>query len=187
MSWDIKASKAFLDATLAARESRKLVSDTARKVLLKHVRESCETISSHGSYTRLVTDAFTYALEQLESLGIKFTEAQQFVKVDELPGEGMLSMVENGRVYVLEELEQKPAREIATELLLRWVDLNVHGYDREDVTRLLAPYLIKACPAFAKDEQLVKEDVAEAEAAGAKATPEAKAAAEVEDIIADAA
>jgi hypothetical protein len=37
------------------------------------------------------------------------------------------------------------------------------------------------------DEQLVKEDVAEAEAAGAKATPEAKAAAEVEDIIADAA
>ena len=155
--YGVKVSKAFLDAAVEAREKRTLKSETARKTLLKHIRESAEETSTYGSYRRVVEDAFAYALEQLGTLGISFSESQQFVKVDELP-EGVMAMVENGRVYYVDALEHLTAREIATELLTRWVDLNVKGYDREDVTRLLAPYLIKACPAFVADECLVKED-----------------------------
>jgi hypothetical protein len=166
-SWGLKPSKEFLDAAVEARESRKLNNESARKVLLRHIRDSAEEVSTYGSYKRYINDAFAYAQEQLAAVGIKFTDEQKFITVDELPGADTFSMVENGRIYVLTELTKQPARKIAMELLARWVDLNVECCGMEDAIRLLSPIIINACPALKMDEALIKEDAVTEEVAAA--------------------
>jgi hypothetical protein len=153
----VSASRAFLDAAIEARESRKLQNDSAKKVMLRHRRDAAEETSSHGSYRRVTEDAFTYAIEQLHSIGMKFLPEQKFITIDELPGEAS-TLYENGRIYLLASLVKKPAREIMTELLRRWVDINIEGYSQDDVVRLLAPFIIAKAPSLKADEQLTKED-----------------------------
>ena len=160
LDWEVKPSRAFIDAAMEARESRKALNETARKVLMRRVREAAgeEAYSGGGSYRRQASDAFAYAIEQLDQIGIKFADDQAFITIEELPTPEALTMVEEGRVYVLRDLLGKPAREIAAELLLRWVDIHVDGYGMDDAVRLLAPVIINACPRFKRDEELLKED-----------------------------
>lgn len=154
-----KPSRAFLDAAVNAREAGKLKNPTAKKVLMKHIRESKTPIGGSG-YRRVVDDALGYALDQLGEIGIKFEDSQHFVIVEELPGE-TLSMAENGRVYYLKAMSALPARKIAGELLARWVDLNAKGSEMDDVVKLLTPIILNRCPTLKKDEQMAKEDAAE--------------------------
>lgn len=173
--WGLKASRAFIDSGIEAREARRPLSASARKVVMKHVREAQgeeQSYSGGGTYRRQVNDAFGYALAQLDEVGIKFADDQQFVRVEELPAEGQMSMVENGRVYLHADLMAKGARDIAAELIVRWVDLNITGYGMDDAVRLLAPILINCCPDFQRDEQLLREDEAIADEEPA-AEPEA--------------
>ncbi len=155
-----KASRQFLDSAIEAREAREHLNDSAKKVLMRHIRDRAgEEAYSGGTYRRVIDDAFSYAIEQLDEIGIKFPEDSPFVVVEEgMPGDAK-SMIEKGRIYVLRDLLDMGAREIAGELIKRWVDLNVEGYDQEAVTRLLTPILINGClPKLLKDETLVRED-----------------------------
>lgn len=156
--YGVKPSRAFLDAAVEARESRKLTSESANKVRARHVRLSTEEASTFGSYRRVKDDAFGYAIEQLSALGIKFDDSKKFVFIDELPGEETLSVVEEGRVYILSSLIQRPAREIMAQLLARWVDINIDGYGADAVVRLLTPIIIGRAKDLKEDESLVRED-----------------------------
>jgi len=159
--WSVNPSKAFLDRCIEAREGgiekSEALNPSAKKLLLASMRETAGEDDREHAYQRVVNDAFEYAKDQLSAIGIDFADEQVFITVDELPGEA-LSMVENGRVYLLAALFEKPARDIATELLTRYVDLKVSTYDLEGAVRLLAPFVLKALPRLAEDEALVAED-----------------------------
>lgn len=163
-------SRAFLDTVVEAREGgNSNLNESAKRVLLKHMRKVAES-EAYGGYHRVVSDAFSYAIDVLDELGVAFDEATQFITVEELPGEA-LSMVEGGRVYVLHELMRRPAREVALELLKRWIDLSP-AISAEQVVDLLGPLLIGQHSAMKRAEQLVEED---AEAVQAEApAPEAE-------------
>jgi hypothetical protein len=157
-SWGLKPSRAFLDAAVEARESNKLKNPSAKKVLLRHIRSSAEEKSTYGSYRRVKDDALTYALEQLTSIGITFDESVKFVFIDEMPGPDTLSMVEDGRIYLLQDMVDQGARVIAEQLIARWVDLKNDSYDAEGVVKLMIPILLGKLPDLKQDEALVSED-----------------------------
>lgn len=153
-------SRAFLDTSIAAREGGDgRLNDSAKRVLLKHIRSVSEEEYS-GGYRRVQNDRFSYAVELLESLGVEFDEKVEFVTVDELPGEA-LSMVENGRVYVLNNLTHSVgAREIALELLKRWVDLK-GLFMPEEIAVTLGALLIDQHADVKRHLRLVAEDAGE--------------------------
>lgn len=162
-SWGVKPSRPFLDAAVEARSSDKLANDSARKVLLRHIRSSTEETSAFGSYSRFRDDALAYAIEQLGTVGIKFSAGFPFVVLDEMPGPDTLSILEDGRIYLLRDLLKKGARAIAVELIARWVDLKNDSYDSEGVVKLLTPIILGRLGTMKMDEYLVKEDEAEEE------------------------
>ena len=122
------------------------------------MRSDEDNFTNRG-YQRVHNDAFEFAKEELACIGIEFGVDQKFITVDELPGD-VLSMVEGGKLFVVEALFAKPAREIATELLTRYVDLHVSTYDLEGAVRLLAPFVLKQAEGLAEAERLVAEDAA---------------------------
>ena len=161
-SYGIKPGKTFLDACMTAREAGHAkaarLNQSAKSLLLTSMRSDEDNFSNRG-YQRVVNDAFEFAKEQLEDLGIEFDRSQKFITVDELP-DGVTSMIENGHLYILDTLFSKPAREIAIELLSRWVDLKVPSYDLEGAVKLLAPFVLKNADGLASAELLVEEDEA---------------------------
>jgi hypothetical protein len=150
-------SRVWIEAGVELRKEEKLGNASAKPILGRYVRRfKAEEESTFGSYRRVVEDGFSYALEQLDSLGVKFTEEQQrFITLDELEEDDALSMVEEGRIYVLKELQQRPAREIMIELTRRWVDVNGGLFAAAD---LLIPLLVGRSKDLKMDEALVKED-----------------------------
>lgn len=157
----IKPSRAWLDAAIEARESKTLGNDSARQLLMKYMRGTAEEESYYGgSYRRVIDDAFQYAIDLLSDLGITFADEQKFVLVPELPTASMLTMLENGRIYFVKELTAQPAREIAMEMLLRWSELNVKGYDQDAMVKLLAPFILGRSKTLKHDEELIAEDKA---------------------------
>jgi hypothetical protein len=133
----------------------------------KAMRSKSEEMSTYGSYRRAVEDGFSYAIEQLQDLGVNFTEDHPFVVVDELEDEE-LSMVEDGRIYLLRGLTTRPAREIMEELLRRWVDVNGGAFN---AVNLFIPIVLGKSKDLKEDELLLKEDSAiEKEAAAAEKT-----------------
>lgn len=150
-------SRGFIDAATAAREAGELRNDTARKTLLRHIRKAAAEEQRGVGYVRYRTDAFSYAVERLAEIGVEFPEDQEFITVPELPGEAMTTY-EAGRIYVLDALTRSDARAIAEQLLYRWVDKTVEGYDQEAVTRLLAPLLLDRISAFKRAKAMLAED-----------------------------
>ena len=175
-----KASRAFLDVTIEAREAGdNNLSESARKVLQKHMRDTRgREYASGGAYYRSQNDRFSYAIDALDELGVKFEEEQQFVTVDELPGE-TLSLIENGRVYLHENLLAASAYDIALDLFKRWIDLK-GLYTVEAVAALLGPILLARHAGMARVLRLSKED--EAVVSGEEVEPSVPTDAEVEPV-----
>jgi hypothetical protein len=166
-SWGLKPSKAFIAVAADLRDQRKLRNAAATKIVAKAMRSKSEEMSTYGSYRRAVEDGFSYAIEQLQDLGVNFTEDHPFVVVDELEDEE-LSMVEDGRIYLLRGLTTRPAREIMEELLRRWVDVNGGAFN---AVNLFIPIVLGKSKDLKEDELLLKEDSAiEKEAAAAEKT-----------------
>lgn len=163
-------TRAFLDATMEARERGDHdLNPTARKVLQKQMRKAAEHQSfGGGAYYRAINDAFAYAVDALDELGVKFSEDQQFIKTSEMP-DGVLSMVESGRVYVHHDLLRANARVIAEQLLRRWADLNAH-YTQESVLTALGPLLLDRHDGMKRILKAIEEDQQ------AEAAPEPEAA-----------
>jgi hypothetical protein len=170
-TWGAKPSREFLNATISLRESGKLKNASAKQLVLKRQRSAAEEESTSGSYKRIVDDRFNYATGILADLGIEFSEDQKFLEVPELPGEGMLTMLESGLVYYLAALLDQPARRIAEELLVCWAQINVQGYDQEAMARLLAPKVINRSKTLELDEGLAREDEVMAEQIAAATLP----------------
>lgn len=163
-SWQAVSSptREFLDAVITLREDGKPVNPSARKLLMKHQRT--ESYAAGGSYRRIVDDAFNFAIECLDGLGIAFEDDQQFITVDELPGDTK-SMAENGRIYLLSALLREDARVISFELLKRYVDLQ-DFYTADKVTEFLGMLLIDKDSRLSRFAKMVAEDAANAEAVG---------------------
>lgn len=152
-------SRAFLDTVIEAREAGTHgLNPSARKVLQQHMRKVAEDeYVGGGGYKRIVSDAFSYAVEVLEELGVKFDDEQAFITIEELPGE-TLSMVESGRVYFVNRLLTLSVFDIALELLKRYVDLQPETYTAEQVVALLGPLLIDQHERMKRDKKLLEED-----------------------------
>ncbi len=154
-------SRAFLDVAIETREqANNLLNPTAKKVLMAQMRTAAaEEGASWGGYRRAVSDAFSYAVEVLGELGVKFDENQKFVTVEELPGEA-LSMVERRIVFIHRDLLSKPAPTVALELLKRWTDVSGF-YSAESVVAELGPLLLKQHTEMARAMKLIAEDAKE--------------------------
>jgi hypothetical protein len=162
-------SRAFLETVVEAREAgRGNLNESAKRVLMKHMRKAAES-ESYGGYAsyRATHDAFSYATDVLDELGVKFGEETQFITIDELPGEA-LSMVEGGRVYIHHDLLRLPSRDIALELLKRWIDLSP-VVTADQAVELLGPLLINQHPQLKRVEKIVEEDASLEEQAEANA------------------
>jgi hypothetical protein len=159
-SWSTKPSRTFLDTAIEVRAARQKLNQSARDLLMKNMRDTAdgETVTSSTSYRRVRADGFSYAIETLVGVGIVFEDEQQFVTVDELPGNA-LSIVEKGRVYLLRDLIDGPARPVAEQLIARWIDLKGSIYSPEDAINILAPLLLQTTN-LKVDEKLAEEDVA---------------------------
>jgi hypothetical protein len=151
-------TRAFLDTVMEARErGDSNLNGSAKIVLQKHMRKTADSEAYGGGfYHRAINDAFSYAIEALDELGVKFSEKQPFITTDELP-EGVMSMVESGRVYVHNDLLRRNAREIAGELLKRWVDL-AGLYTPEAVVDTLGPLLIGRHDGMRRILKAIEED-----------------------------
>ena len=158
---DKAPTRAFLDAVMEARErGDHNLNATAKLVLQKQMRKAAESTSyGSGYYHRAVSDAFSYAIDALDELGVEFDEEQEFIKTSELP-EGVLSMVEGGRVYIHHDLLRRNAREIAEQLLKRWADLAAL-HSQEAVIDALGPLLLNQHDGMRRILKAIEEDRAE--------------------------
>jgi hypothetical protein len=156
-------TRAFLDTTMEARErGDHNLNTTAKLVLQKQMRKAGGVQSFGGGiYSRAINDAFGYAVDALDELGVKFDDEQEFVKTAEMP-EGVLSMVEAGRVYIHHDLLRRNAREIAEQLLKRWSDLNAF-HSQESVLEALGPLLLNRHEGMQRILKAIEEDAAEPE------------------------
>lgn len=163
-TWAVTPSRAFIDTVVEAREAGAPgLNASARKVLQKHMRKVAEEeYVGGGGYRRIVSDAFGYAIDVLDELGVKFDDEQAFIHVEELPN-GVLSYVESGRIYFLNRMLDMTAREIALELLKRYVDLQPDTYTAEQVVALLGPLLIDQHSGMKRAARLIEEDEAPVE------------------------
>lgn len=159
-SWGIKTSAVFIRTSQDLRERGKLNSPSAKRITVKHVRAAAEEESvGGGSYLRAKNDAFQYALNILEDIGLKFKDDQKFVMVPELEVEGALSILEGSTIFYTDALNQMEARKIAEELFVRWVGTQ-ELYGEEQIARTLAPLFLNKSSSLKADEQLLKEDAA---------------------------
>lgn len=181
-SWAVKPSRVFLDTAIEVRAARQRLNASARDILMKNMRDTAdgETVTSSTSYRRVRHDGFSYAIEVLIELGFVFEDEQQFVTVDELPGEAK-SIVEKGRVYLLRDLIEGGARVIAEQLIARWIDLKGGIYTAEDAVNVLGPKLLQTTRLKVDEELAVEDDHAialHADTPASELTPEEVLAAE---------
>jgi hypothetical protein len=148
-------------ATLRAANARGL-SKSAVDVYLSHTAFKSETRYG-GSYEEPV-GTFGEVVDLFEDLGINLTTVNFFV-ADELPG-GAFSVVRGGSVYVTRSFLETASRlGMATELLLRFLEVHSGG----DFDALLA----FAVPTLLHQSYPLREEkeVMEARAAGVRASP----------------
>lgn len=160
--WDVKPSKEFLTVCAIARENGERLPDSARKILLRHMRNvAAEEYAAGGGYRRMRDDTFSYAMTIIAELGFDIGQEGapeiQLVVVPELVG-GALSLCEGGRIFVREELREKPIEELVLELMRRVVELRAPHVTFEGGFALMAPLLLKTHPRLKRDERLNAED-----------------------------
>lgn len=151
-----EASKAFIDAALDAKEKGAPLPETIRRLVLKHMREK-ESYGG-GVFHRIISKPLEFALEALGELGLRIDlAANPVIVIKELPVEGMRSMAENGRIYLLDSLLTEGPAAIATEIIKRWVDLNSTLGLAEEAVDLLAPMLIKSSERLSRAADFASE------------------------------
>lgn len=149
-------SREFLDEALNLRAQHKALPSSVRDLLLRRMRE--HEIEPTGAYRRALDDKLQYAIDILAKIGLRFPVGQDFVLVPELPGDGMLTMLESGRVYYIEALLTQSARKVTEELLTRWAEMSVEGYDQLAMAVLLVPVIVRSSMKLKDDEELAAED-----------------------------
>lgn len=168
--WNVEPSTEFLKAATIAREGgdKENLSASAREVLAKASR--AQQAEERVKRRQVDNTYFQEAIAYLYELGMEFADEQSFVEVNELPGEAR-SVLENGTVFMLKVLMNAAPREIAAELIKRWVDLQPGIYGADSAVALLTPKLLDAVPNAKREreyqEQRAKE-MAEREAAEAE-------------------
>jgi hypothetical protein len=160
-----QASKAFLDAAFDAKEKGVRISDSVRRLILRHMRE--ETQSYGGSYHKITSQPLEAAIEGMNEIGLDIDlEKNPVVIIAELPSAGMRSMSEAGRIYILDSVLREGPAAIAIELIKRLVDIRCPlGYASE-AADLLAPLLIKCSDMLYRSARLAEEFASLDEIAG---------------------
>jgi len=169
-SWGVRASTEFLKAATTVRESRDKdkLAPAASKVLAAAARAQ---LAEERTRTSLAPSTpFQDAISDLCAIGFEFPDEQQFIEVPELPGDAR-SIVENGTVFLLRALRYASRREIAGELIRRFVDLQPGIYSVDAAVAFLLPRLLDAVPEL-KRQRLVEEERAAREAEQAAAEQE---------------
>ena len=113
----------------------------------------------------IVHDNLSYVVDALISLGIIDENSKTevpIVPVDELPGETR-SMVENGRIYILQSLLDTNVIDMAKELMARFIELRCPYGDMESVIRLVGPLLIRQHEGLARAQRHIDEEAKAAE------------------------
>lgn len=129
MADSLVPSRQFIDAVFSARDRRdRDLNDTAHALVLKHVRKNSEDRATYVS-SRRVDDPFSRAVEQLERMGIEFTD-KPVVMVDELEDKAALHIVADGRIYVLRSLFRQSDRVIVKTLLLAHLEAEVWSVEQ---------------------------------------------------------
>lgn len=174
--WGVSPSTEFIKAATIAREGgdKEKMNDSARKVLAAASRR--QQAEEQVERRQVRSDNFQDAIGCLLDLGIEFTDEQSFVTVSELPGEAR-SMLENGTIFLRASLMVAAPREIATELVRRWVDLKPGIYGIDTAIALLTPMLLDAAPDLKRqrieaEERQARRDAAEAERIAAEPVEE---------------
>lgn len=145
VDWDNKydstlPSRAFMDVCYDAVNKRLNLAKGARALFDRHTRKGSQ--ESSYSTSRRMEDAFGLALAALEEIfaclisadvqrSEKYTswvedplgiDKARFVTVETLPDD-KLSMVEDGRIYILRDLMKQPKRVIASEIVRRLLEV----------------------------------------------------------------
>lgn len=151
--WDIKfdgtnreASREFLDVVLEARARRdERLSSGARAVLSSHVRRTSDSSVSY-SRSRYLEDEFGTAIQAICELfhedQMEIDKIKMIVVDDDSMPEGVLTMPEEGRIYIDRQLLSRPRREIADQILRCLLQLRC-PYDTADATLdLIVPAML---------------------------------------------
>lgn len=150
--WD-KPSRAFVDASLALREAGRSFNPSARKLMLKAMRQEESAGGGSIPYKRISSAPLETAIEVLSECSISIDLAETpVIIVEELPGDA-LSMAENGRIYILPwliENSESSIEKIAYELLRRWIDLKAPLDTAAEAVQILAK------PLFAQSKTLAR-------------------------------
>lgn len=162
----IDPSKTFLDAVLDARQRRdKDLSNHAVAAMHSAIRKTSTDTVSYTSSRRL-EDPFSRALDIIcQDLYLELPEDRMYVVVEELEGEGTLSLLQDDRVYVTRALLRSPARVIAMELVRRHLD---SMWGKDDVADFLLPALFRAAghPEPSAKSPMAEDETREIEEAG---------------------
>jgi hypothetical protein len=146
-----KPTKEFLTVVATAREAGDKVLDSAVNVLRKYMRKT-RSSKVIETFTEKYHDRLQFTLDTLDSVGIKFSQAQHIVEVSSDAMGDVLSSVEEGIIYISSDLvkEGNPLV-IAEELIKRWVDVK-QVWSADDAVALLAPLLIQNIKEFKRFE-----------------------------------
>ena len=142
-------SRAFVDASLALRERGVSFNDSARRLMLKAMRQDEGCSGGSVPYKRITSAPLETAIEALQECGIAFEVGETpVILVDELPGDAV-SMAENGRIYILPwliESSESSIEKIAYELLRRWVELKAPLDTAAEAIQILATPILDHSP-----------------------------------------
>lgn len=151
--WGADPSREFLAVVSEAREAKRPgLNDSARKVMLKAMRETTDETEATTRYSQRSHHGFDVAIGQLSDFGISFPDDQIFLEVGEMPNPDQWTMVESRRVYYIRGFFDQPDRVVLTELLKRWVDLQ-DVWGAEDVASLFIPLVIRSLIGEEEDEE----------------------------------
>lgn len=160
-------SRAFVDTAIGLKEKRKSFNGSARKLMLKALRQDESFGGGSIAYTQITSAPLEAAAKIFDQCGLDFDLSDTpVVSIDELPADQM-SIAEGGRIYILSSLLKKPVPEICYELLRRWVEIKCPGDTVAEAVQILATPLFRQSNAwqFASEftEQSADENAKETE------------------------
>lgn len=171
-----KPTREFLDAAIAAKEAgARTMNESVKKLLLRIMRQE-RTESRGGSYSQPVRhyDALETAMEYLSRLGLDIdVDKNPIITVPELP-EGVNSMVEEQRIYILDSMVEGASVDIDVwnlihEIGRRYCELNCQYGGAMEAIDFLLPLLmdtddklVKVKAQYKADQELVPADDVEA-------------------------
>ncbi|WP_375188464.1 hypothetical protein [Sphingobium yanoikuyae] len=156
----IQPTRAFIDMCIEAREAGKLRNESAKKLLMKYLREQeADTTRSGRMNSHPVVD---WLVGAAESLGFDIDEEKlKIVLVPELPGTAT-TLFEKGRIYILRDLvgEGQSRIGLLEQFLLRLTEAEIQYASFEHGMKFILPKLIATKPSL---RELIDAEKAKAE------------------------